>query len=90
MDIWIDFIDMIKHHYAGDKTVKFIEVDGRSDMKLVYPKTSILIRPNRSDGASRMVQEARIQGIPVYHTQREKPFSELLDFVQKHYDAKFN
>ena len=38
-------------------------------MNEVWSITDFYLRPNRSDAASRMVQEVRINNIPYYHSQ---------------------
>ena len=58
-DIWMEFKQKNNYNY--------IEVNGDSDMSKIYPITDLYFRPTRYDGASRMVQECEIQGIPTIH-----------------------
>jgi len=62
----IDIIEQLKDEYTN---INWIEVDGEQDMNEVWSITDFYLRPNRSDAASRMVQEALINNIPYYHSQ---------------------
>ena len=61
----------------------WMRLDGNANMEYVYPYLDFYVRPNRHDGASRLVQECRLNDIPVYHTQHDPDFGTLLDTLKK-------
>lgn len=62
----IDIIEELKSHFTN---INWIKVDGTANMKDIYPIADFYVRPNRNDGASRIVQECQINNIPYYHSQ---------------------
>lgn len=81
---WLYGWDIIQQVKADNPDVNFIEVNGDQDMKEIYPITDLYLRPNRHDGASRMVQECEIQEIPYYHSLKY-PF---IDIIQSYIDIE--
>jgi len=69
--------------------VNFIVVDGTFDMSKIYPIVDFYLRPNRSDGASRMRRECEIQKIPYYWTQVNPDISKAKQEIIKEYENKF-
>lgn len=65
---WLYGIDIIEKVKEKLPNINFVELDGTKDMSEVYPIADFCLRPNRHDGASRMIQECRINEIPYYHT----------------------
>jgi len=68
--------------------VNWIEVDGSADMSEVYPIIDFYLRPNRSDGASRMRQECEIQHIPFYWSNENPNFFEAKKEILYAYRVK--
>ena len=58
-----DIFLKVKRMYTD---VNFIEVNGGEDMTNVYPIIDFYLRPNRHDGAPRMIMECENNGIPYY------------------------
>lgn len=52
--------------------IRIIEVNGSADMKKIYPFVDFYIRPNRHDGAPRMIMECQKLNIP-YYWSKENP-----------------
>ena len=68
---WLYGLDIIDSLIRDERLseVHFLEVNGQSNMRYVFPYTDFYVRPNRHDGASRLRQECEIQDIPYYWTQ---------------------
>ena len=64
---WLYGWDVWQDYKKSHSDYNFIEVNGLHDMSKVYPIIDLYFRPTRYDGASRMVQECKIQGIPTIH-----------------------
>lgn len=62
----VDIIEELKNHFTN---VNWIKINGKANMKDMYQIADFYVRPNRNDGASRMVQECQINNIPYYHSQ---------------------
>lgn len=77
----------IKDNLSG-MNINWIEVDGSKDMNKIYPIVDFYLRPNRSDGASRMRQECEIQGIPYYWSQTNPNHQEAIKKIKKEYEKK--
>jgi hypothetical protein len=60
-----DLIDKLRK----EQNIKIVEVNGRSDMSMIYPLIDFMVRPNRHDGNPRMVMECEINDIPYYWTK---------------------
>lgn len=69
--IWLYGIDIIEQVKKLLPNINWIELDGTKDMSKVYPIADFCLRPNRHDGASRMIQECKINEIPCYHTHSD-------------------
>lgn len=68
--------------------INWIELDGKQDMSKIFPITDAYIRPNRSDGKSRLVMECELNNIPVLATY-ENPTVEMFEkFIRGVYDEK--
>ena len=65
---WLYGIDIIEKAKGILPELNWIELDGTKDMKEIFPIADFCLRPNRHDGASRMIQECKINNIPFYHT----------------------
>ncbi|HEX9653128.1 MAG TPA: hypothetical protein VGA99_05415 [bacterium] len=74
----IDIIDEIKDKLAN---VNWIRVDGRQNMKEIFPVVDLYIRPSRHDGAPRILLECAINCIPVIYSEDGHPNAD--DFVAK-------
>ncbi len=66
---WIYGIDLIEKAIDDFPEFNWIKVDGTADMKKVWPLIDVYIRPNRTDGKSRMATEAKDRGIKTFHTR---------------------
>ena len=66
----------------------WILVDGRQDMVNIFPYVDAYVRPNRHDGASRLVQECVIQEIPVMHTHCDPQIEDFVKFLTDQYKLK--
>lgn len=71
----LDIYEQIRKEFEGVCT--FYRVTGYQDMTKIYPITDFYLRCNRHDGASRMVTECKINGIPYYHSQRNPDINEI-------------
>ena len=56
--------------------INWIIVDGKQDMKEIYPIIDFYLRPNRHDGYPFMVKECIAQDIPFYWTCEEPDITE--------------
>jgi hypothetical protein len=74
----IDIIDEIKSRLAG---VNWICIDGRQNMKEIFPIVDLYIRPSRHDGAPRILLECEINRIPVIYSEDGRPDAD--DFIRK-------
>lgn len=63
---WIYGIDLIEGLKKELPYINFIAIDGTHDMAKIWPIADFYLRPNRTDGASRLRQEAVINGVPFY------------------------
>ena len=61
---WLYGWDLMLEYKAHNSTHNIIIVNGDADMSKIYPIIDLYYRPTRHDGASRMIQECKIQGIP--------------------------
>ena len=61
----IDIINVVKQYFYGSD-VNFIMVDGSDKMGDIFPIIDFYLRPNRHDGASRLIDECEIQEIHYY------------------------
>ena len=71
----IDLITKLEGQYSSP--VQFISVSGKDDMRHLYPRIDMYLRPNRHDGNSRMVRECIIQGIPYYWSDENPSYDEM-------------
>jgi len=81
-----DIFKNLKKAFREDKDIEFVMVLGKDrDMSQVFPGINMYIRPNRHDGASRLVQECEVQGIPVVRTYREETstYDRTTYFIEK-------
>jgi len=85
---WVYGCDIYEKLREDMPHVNFIEVDGSADMSEVYPVVDFYLRPNRSDGASRMRQECEIQGIPFYWSNENPNYDEAKQTIQKLYENR--
>ena len=69
-------------------TINIVEVNGKSDMKEILPYIDCYIRPNRGDGAPRMVMECEQLGIPYYWSKENPIVDDIVDFIKKEYAKK--
>lgn len=74
----IDIIDEIKNRLSD---VNWIRVDGRQNMKEIFPIVDLYIRPSRHDGAPRILLECEINCIPVIYSEDGHPSAD--DFAAK-------
>ena len=70
-------IMLIAKRELSKKNIKWMIIDGTSEMTNIYPITDFVVRCNRWDGNSRMIREAIKYQIPYYYSQ-EKPNSNAL------------
>lgn len=85
---WIYGIDLIEKAMDDFPNVHWIKVDGTADMTKVWPVVDIYVRPNRTDGRSRMAEEAKIRQIPTYHTRFTSDYTYLKEFLNEAIKAK--
>ena len=71
----LDIIDELKEMFPN---VNWIKLDGTSNMVEIYSIADFYLRPNRNDGASRMIQECKINKIPYYHSQSNPDISKIV------------
>jgi hypothetical protein len=79
-----DIIDRLKKHY-GNKVI-WIKVDGTYDLNYVFPVIDFYVRPNRHDGDGRLGRECKIQDIPIYWSQCNPNFNDIV----RHIDSEIH
>ena len=82
---WLYGYDVFKKISSTMPYVNFVILDGTNNMEEIYPLTDFYLRPNRHDGASRMVQECKIQQIPYYHSVTDPNFEEAIKSINEAY-----
>lgn len=83
---WLRNCDEIEYCYLKDEIeyisetdgIRIIEVDGKADLRKVYPFVDFYIRPNRHDGQPRMIMECQQLGIP-YYWSKENPSLDIME-----------
>ncbi len=83
---WLRNCDEIEYCYLKDEIeyisqtegIRIIEVDGKADLRKIYPFVDFYIRPNRHDGQPRMIMECQQLGIP-YYWSKENPDLDILE-----------
>jgi len=83
---WVRNLDEIEYCLIKDEIeyisetdgIRIIEVNGSADMKKIYPFVDFYIRPNRHDGAPRMIMECQKLGIP-YYWSKENPSLDIME-----------
>lgn len=86
---WLYGLDIIEQVKKRLPEVNFIELNGGSDMREIYPYADFMIRPNRHDGASRMRQECEINEIPYYWTKSNPNIDECVNAIKYEYKRQF-
>ena len=70
--------------------IDFIEVYGEEDMNRIYPIVDLYIRPTRSDGRPRMIDECKISKIPYIFSRDGNPDSEeFINEINAYYESRF-
>ena len=78
-----DIFLKVRKHFLPTTDVNFIIIDGRADMKSVFPVTDFYIRPNRHDGASRLIRECEIQNIPYFRTKTNPDECDVIKAIER-------
>ena len=86
---WLYGIDLIERAEAELTFCQFIKVDGSMDMKHIYPIVDFYLRPNRHDGAGRMVQECENNHIPYYHSRENPDYNQAAEKIINAYHEKY-
>lgn len=79
----LELIDKAMDFFDSDFNISWIKVDGTADMSWIWPIVDFYARPCRVDGASRMRQEAELNGIPYYWTYENPCFTDLIEAINK-------
>lgn len=80
---WIYGWDIFKEIRKQFPDINYIIVDGSKDMKEVYPYIDLLIRCNRHDGESRMVEECKMNNIPYIYTKENPSINYFVEEIKK-------
>ena len=83
---WVYGKDIIDRLISLHPEYNWVKIDGSQDLSKEFPLIDVYIRPNRHDGASRLVQECTIQNIPVLHTQCNPQLEDFDNFLRQHYE----
>lgn len=77
---WVYGVDVMEKviDLDADQRINFIALDGRMNMKNVYPILDGYIRPTRHDGWPRMVHECQMNNIPFYWSMESLPPTEFV------------
>jgi hypothetical protein len=67
--------------------INWIHIDGKQDMSKIFPVVDLYIRPNRSDGVSRLVKECKLNNIPVIATTEEPNFGVFYKTLKAYYET---
>lgn len=84
LNAWLygaDIYTRVKYWFRDQRDVTFIEVDGTQDMAEIWPVTDFVLRCNRHDGGARMIDEAKLQGIPYYWSWENPDFEEIVKII---------
>jgi len=82
---WVYGYDIFERLKKEMPHINFIVVDGSADMEEIFPVVDFYLRPNRSDGASRLRQECDIQGIPYYWTQENPKYVDAKKAIESEF-----
>ncbi len=63
--------------------LNYIETTGMQDMTKIYPIVDFYVRPNRHDGAPRMIMECETNDIPYYWSKENPDLNQIYDTLQK-------
>jgi len=83
-----DIFLWVRGYFIENHDISFFIVDGRADMKNVYPIVDFYLRPNRHDGASRLRRECDIQGIPYYWSKKDPSKKGAIRAINAAYNEK--
>lgn len=83
------------HHETDDgvgcmisrSDIKFMQVNGESNLEELYPEIDFYLRPNRSDGAPRMIMECEQIGIPYYWSKKNPNVNDILKQINEVIEA---
>ncbi len=74
----IDIIEKIKKSIIN---VNWIKIDGKQNLRTIYPIVDLYIRPSRHDGAPRILLECALNRIPAIYSEDGQPDAD--DFIRK-------
>ena len=80
----------VANYFANDDNVYFQVVDGEQNIDPYYELSDAYIRPNRSDGAPRMIMECEQLGIPYYHSKENPNEEDIINFIKDEIKKKQN
>jgi hypothetical protein len=83
-----DIAKKVKEFFGDD--VNLIEVNGNKNMQKIYPIVDFYLRPNRHDGAPRMIMECEQLGIPYYWSKENPDINSIQNEIIKIRGAKQN
>ena len=75
-DVFCDVMD----YFNNNNSIRFYVVDGKSPID-IYRLTDLYLRPNRSDGAPRMIMECEQLGIPFYWSKKNPNKEDIINFI---------
>ncbi len=75
---WVYGIDIIETVQVKLTGVNWVKIDGRQNMAEIFPITDLYLRPSRHDGAPRIIEECRLNNIPVVYSEDGKPLVETI------------
>ena len=85
---WVYGYDIYSELVRMFPEIIFLEVNGDNDMTTIYPIVDFYLRPNRHDGAPRMVRECEINNIPYYWSRENPDLQAIIDLIKTHYEKQ--
>lgn len=80
---WVYGVDLIENLMMLYPQVNWIKLDGTLNPKYFFQSLSGYLRPSRSDGLPRIVEECKIHSIPFYWSELRNPnLEEMCEFVE--------
>lgn len=80
---WVYGIDLIEKLITLYPQVNWIKLDGTLNPKYFFQSLNGYLRPSRSDGMSRIVEECKIHSVPYYWSENREPnIAEMSKFVE--------
>jgi len=83
----------LKDYFKYFPLITFIETDGTTDMRTIYPYVDCYIRPNNWDGMPRMVLECQLNDIPYMWCDKmneghlDPKFEDFKNFILSEYES---